>query len=149
FVMIVLTIFRVRLQEVNRQLALRVEERLRERTRIAQELHDTLLQDFLSVSLQIHLANDQIAENSPAKPTLKRALHLMERVIEEGRNTVHGLRSSTWGSEALEQAFSRIPGELASANGARFRVMIEGLARPLERLIGDEIYLIGREAISN
>jgi len=149
FAMIAFTIFRVRLQEVNRQMALRVEERLAERTRIAQELHDTLLQDFLGVSIQLHLANDQLADSSPAKPTLTRVLQLMERIIEEGRNTVHGLRSSNWGAQALEQAFSRIPAELAPAHGARFRVMIEGLARPLEPLIGDDIYLIGREAIAN
>src|SRR5215470_11036527 len=149
FAMIVFTIFRVRLQEVNRQTALRVEERLAERTRIAQELHDTLLQDFLGVSIQIHLANDQLTDSSPAKSTLTRVLQLMERIIEEGRNTVHGLRSSNWGAQALEQAFSRIPAELAPAHGARFRVMIEGLARPLEPLIGDDIYLIGREAIAN
>jgi len=149
FAMIVFTIFRVRLREENRQMTLRVEERIAERTRIAQELHDTLLQDFLGVSLQLHLANDQLADNSPAKPTLARVLHLMDRVIEEGRNAVHGLRSSNWGAQALEQAFSRIPEELAPEHGTRFRVMIEGLARPLKPLIGDDIYLIGREAIAN
>src|SRR5215813_3752694 len=149
FAMIVFTIFRVRLREENRQMTLRVEERIAERTRIAQELHDTLLQDFLGVSLQLHLANDQLTDNSPAKPTLARVLHLMDRVIEEGRNTVQGLRSSNWGAQALEQAFSRIPEELAPEHGARFRVMIEGMAHPLEPLIGDDIYLIGREAIAN
>src|SRR5262249_16332499 len=107
FVVMGFTIFRVRLQEANRLMTLRGEERIAERTRIAQELHDTLLQDFLGVSLHLHLANDQLADNSPAKATLARVLQLMDRVIEEGRNTVHGLRSSNWGAQALEQAFSR------------------------------------------
>src|SRR5262249_20582882 len=94
FAMIVLTIFQARLRQVNRQLAVRVEERLAERTRIAQELHDTLLQDFLSVSMQLHVASDQLPDDSPAKPTLNHVLNLMKGVIDEGRNAVHALRAS-------------------------------------------------------
>jgi len=149
FAMIVLAIFRVRLQQVNLQLALRVEERLAERTRIAQELHDTLLQDFLSVSMQLHVANDQLPDDSPAKPTLTHVLRLMNDVIDEGRNAVHALRASNRGSLALGQALSRVPPELAPASGARFRVVVEGVALPLKPLVGDDIYLIGREAIAN
>jgi signal transduction histidine kinase len=98
----------------------------RERTRIAQELHDTLLQDFLSVSMQLHVANDQLAGDSPAKPIVTRVLDLMGHVIEEGRNTVQGLRSSNWRSQDLEQAFSRIQQELAITQKASFRVIVEG-----------------------
>ena len=53
------------------------EERLAERTRIAQELHDTLLQGFLSSSMQVHVAADRLPEDSPSKPILERpATHL-------------------------------------------------------------------------
>src|SRR5260370_25016218 len=119
------------MHKVTRQLSLRLEERLAERTRIAQELHDTLSQDFLSVSMQLHVANDQLAVDSPAKPLVTRVLDLMGRIIEEGRNTVQGLRSSDCGSQDLEQAFSRIQHELAITKRARFREIVEGLVRPL------------------
>lgn len=137
------------MHKVTRQLSLRLEERLAERTRIAQELHDTLLQDFLSVSMQLHVANDQLAVDSPAKPLVTRVLDLMGRIIEEGRNTVQGLRSSDCGSQDLEQAFSRIQQELAITKRARFRVIVEGVVRPLRPAIGDDVYLIGREALAN
>ena len=73
---------------------MRFEERLAERTRIAQELHDTLLQGFLSASMQLHVADDHIDADSPAKPFVGRVLELMGRVIDEGRNAVRGLRLS-------------------------------------------------------
>lgn len=145
----VVALFRARMQKVTRHLSLRLEERLAERTRIAQELHDTLLQDFLSVSMQLHVANDQLAGDSPAKPIVSRVLDMMGRVIEEGRNTVQGLRSSNWRSQDLEQAFSRIQQELGMSKEASFRVIVEGEARPLRPVIGDEVYLIGREALAN
>ena len=75
------------------QLNLRFEERLGERTRIAQELHDTLLQGFLSASMQLHVAVDRLPADSPVRPSMGRVLQLMSQVIEEGRNAVRGLRS--------------------------------------------------------
>jgi len=58
-------------------MPLLLEERLRASERvIAQELHDTLLQDFLSVSMQLHVANDQLASDAPAKPIVTRILDL-------------------------------------------------------------------------
>jgi len=149
FGLTVVMLFRLRMQNVGRQHTLLLEERLAERTRIAQELHDTLLQDFLSVSMQLHVANDQLASDSPAKPIVTRILDLMGRVIEESRNTVHGLRSSSWRSQDLEQAFSRVPEELAITQKASFSVIVEGVTRPLRPVIGDDVYLIGREALAN
>jgi len=137
------------MHRVTQQLSLRLEERLAERTRIAQELHDTLLQDFLSASMQLHVANDQLAVDSPAKPLVTRVLDMMGRVIEEGRNTLQGLRSSNWSCQDLEQAFSRIQEELGIGKRARFRMIVEGVARPLRPVIGDDVYLIGREALAN
>jgi len=149
FALAVLGLFRVRIRQVTRQHSLRLEERLAERTRIAQELHDTLLQDFLSVSMQLHVVNDQLAPDSPAKPPVSRVLDMMGRVIQDGRNTLQGLRSSNWGSQDLEVAFLRIQQELAIQKQAHFRVIIHGKARPLRPVIGDDVYLIGREALAN
>jgi signal transduction histidine kinase len=142
-------IFRASMHQMARQHTLRLEERLAERTRISQELHDTLLQNFLSVSMQLNVANDQLAADSPAKPLLTRALDMMGRVIEEGWNTLQGLRSSNWSSQDLEKAFLRIQEELAVTKRAGFRVIIAGIARPLRPVVGDDVYLIGREALAN
>jgi signal transduction histidine kinase len=127
---------------------MRFEERFAERTRIAQELHDTLLQGFLSASMQLHVTNDSLPEGSPVKAKLGRILELMGRVTEEGRNAVRGLRLSQ-DSSGLEQAFSKIVQEVPPQEEIAFRVVVEGRSRGLHPLIRDEVYRIGREAILN
>jgi signal transduction histidine kinase len=149
FVLVVLGLFHIRMRRVTERLNLRLDERLAERARIARELHDTLLQDFLSVSMQLHAANDHLPVDSPAKPLLNRALEMMRLVAQEGRNTVQGLRSSDWNSQDLEQSFARIQQEFSIAARARMRVIVEGAVRPLRPVIGDDVYLIAREALAN
>ncbi len=147
--MVALAFVRLRLLALTKRLNLRFEERLAERTRIAQELHDTLLQGFLSASMQLHVADDCLPADSKAKPLVGRVLALMNNVIEEGRNAVRGLRLSSGGSEDLEQAFSGVREELAVARGSAFRVLIEGETRKLHPVIREEVYRIGREALVN
>jgi signal transduction histidine kinase len=141
-------LYRIRVMRVASRLNLRFEERLAERTRIAQELHDTLLQGFISASLQLHVAAERVPDNSPAKAPLSHVANLMRQVIDEGRNAVRGLRASAT-SDDLEQAFSRIPDELGSTERVSFRVIVEGQPRPLNPIIRDEVYRIGREALVN
>jgi ligand-binding sensor domain-containing protein/signal transduction histidine kinase len=146
---VILAIYRSRLDRLARQYNMRLEERIGERTRIAQDLHDTLLQGVLSASMQLHVADDQLSADSPAKPTVNRVLEVMGQVIDDGRNTLRGLRSSTRDSDNLEQAFSRIPRELGVPEGIDFRVIVEGRVRPLHPAIRDEIHRIGHEALVN
>ena len=145
----VIALHRYRLHQLSRQLSVRFEERLAERTRIAQELHDTLLQGVLSASMQLHVAVDDVPADSPARLRLNGILQLMGRVVEEGRNAVRGLRSPDNDSHDLEQAFSRIQGELGVQNDVGFRVIVEGQRRPLHPVIRDEVYRISREAAVN
>jgi len=112
-------------------------------------LHDTLLQGFLSASMQLHVVMDQVPETLPAKQRLGRALQLMAQVIEEGRDAVRGLRSADSDSLDLEQAFSRIRHELAVQEQVGFRVVVEGRPRGLHPVLRDEVYRIGREALVN
>jgi len=144
-----LAFVRLRMLTVTRELGLRFEERLTERTRIAQDLHDTLLQGFVSAAMQLHVANELLASESPAKPMLSRVLELMRQTIDEGRNAVRGLRSSRHNPVDLERAFAEARQEFTVDAQIEFRVIVEGTPRNLRPLIGDEVYLIGREALSN
>jgi ligand-binding sensor domain-containing protein/signal transduction histidine kinase len=142
-------LYRFRMQSMTKQLNVRFEERLAERTRIAQELHDTLLQGFVSASMQLHVAADQVPTESPAKPTINRVLDLMGRVIEEGRNAVRGLRTTPAAGDDLEQAFYRAQQELSVMSNSEFRVIVEGRPRPLHPMVRDEVHRLGREALMN
>jgi signal transduction histidine kinase/ligand-binding sensor domain-containing protein len=145
----VFAVYRLRLRQLTRRMNLRFEERLAERARIAQELHDTLLQGFLGASMQIGVVLDRAPDDWPGKPRLGRALQLMEQVIEEGRNALCGIRSAGDDSLNLEQAFSRIRQEFAIEEQVGFRVIVEGQPRGLRPVLRDEVYRIGREALVN
>lgn len=145
----VLAWYRSRMSRLAERLNVRFEERLAERMRIAQELHDTLLQGFVSASMQLHVAIERLPEESPARPQLERVLALMGQVTEEGRNAVRGLRSPNGLADGLEEALASIRHELGFDDGATFRVVVEGRPRALHPLVRDEVYRVGREAIVN
>ncbi len=137
------------LMQVSRNLHARFEERLGERTRIAQELHDTLLQGFLSASMQLHVAADRLPADSPAKESLTKVQDLVTRVIDQRRNAVRGLRSATDTSRDLAEVFSGISTEIPTVEDVNYRVIVDGRERPLNPVIRDEVYRIGHEAVMN
>lgn len=146
--LVIFGVHRMHLHQTSVRLNLRFEERLAERGRIAQELHDTLLQGVLSATMQLHVVVDGLPEASPVRAPLNRILQMMGEVVEGGRNTIRGLRSSIEDADDLLSSLSRIPQELGKP-GANFRVVVEGVPLPLRPTVRDEVYRIGREALSN
>jgi signal transduction histidine kinase len=132
-----------------REQALLAEERRRERTRIAHELHDTLLQGLLSASMQLQVAEGWLPPDSPAKPLLSRARNLMGKGIAEGRAALQGLRSAEIPSTTLDEALSDFQAELDPSDSARLRIVKMGRPKFLEPAVLHQIYLIAREAILN
>lgn len=137
-----------------RILELRLEERVSERTRIARELHDTLLQSFQGVLLNFsgvtYLIRDHPAE---AEEALERVINQARQAINEGRDALQGLRSSTVISNDLAEAIGALGEELAAdrtkQNCPEFRMNVKGTARDLVPLIRDEVYRVAGEALRN
>jgi signal transduction histidine kinase len=142
-------VYRWRIIRIAARLDAESEARVTERTRIAQDFHDTLLQGILSASMLLHVADKQVPEQSPAKPLVARCLGLVRKLIEDGRNAVQDLRVSEVESDDLTQALSQIPRELAIQRAVNFRVTVLGQTRLLHPTIRDEVYRILREALSN
>ena len=120
-----------------------------ERTRIAQDLHDTLLQTLLSAWMQLGVTVDSLPSDSPVKPRLDRILQLMSQGINEGRNTIQGLRSPDSDAVNLMLAFSQVQQEIGVRPEIDFRVIVIGREQPLRSRIAGEVYRIGREALVN
>jgi signal transduction histidine kinase/ligand-binding sensor domain-containing protein len=138
--------YRVRVRQQEAALQSRFDERLAERTRIAQALHDTLLQGFVSSSMQLHVLADQV-HDPRVKTTLARILHRMRQVIEEGRQTVSGLRAES--SDPLEQVLARDAEALRGQQAVDVHVLVAGARRPIVPGVRDCVYLIAREALAN
>ena len=129
------------------QLQIRMEERVSERTRIAHELHDTLLQGLLSASLQLAVADEKLEETAPAKGRVHRVSEMLRLMIAESRNTVQGLRVSR--AEDLEDAIAGVPRDLGDSGKLSVSVVAEGQPRALQAGVRDEVYWIARESITN
>lgn len=134
--------------QADREQKVRLEERRKERGRIARELHDTLFQGFLGASLLLQATVEQTPADSPTKSTLNRVLHLMYRGIEEGRAALQELRPSADAPPSLEEALYCLWDEL-TPGGVQFRILVEGQAKTLNPAIHEQIYLIAREALHN
>jgi signal transduction histidine kinase len=147
-------LYRLRLRRIALQFNMRLEERVGERTRIAGELHDTLLQSFQGLMLRFQTVMELLPAHAlEAKQALESALERADQAIREGRDAVHDLRSGTFVGADLVQAVATIGEEFtasdANPNGVRFSVVAEGKPRKLRPIPRDEIYRIAREALWN
>jgi len=144
-------IYQLRLRYLKHQFDVRLEARVGERTRIARDLHDTLLQSFQGVLLKFSTIQ-YLIRNRPdeAEETLKRAIEQARAAITEGRDAVQGLRSSVVVMNDLARAIATYGEALAADHaGPEFRVQVEGQSRDLPPLIRDEIYHIACESLRN
>lgn len=136
-----------RMVRVHAAMNLRFEERLAERTRIARELHDTLLQSFHALMLHLEVVNNLLPPGK-AKNQLERSLDMADRAIEEGRSAVYELRSAAAMND-LAEAVRVLGDESAKQGSAAFRMVVEGRERELHPIIRDEAYRIIGEALRN
>jgi ligand-binding sensor domain-containing protein/signal transduction histidine kinase len=143
----------LRSRQVARQINMRMEERVNERTRIARDLHDTLLQSFHGVLLRFQAVTYLLpGRPAEAQTALDAAIEQAGQAITEGRDAVQGLRPSAVVRGDFAGAMGVLGDELARQIGSNppgFRVEVEGTPRDLAPLIGDEVYRIAVEALRN
>jgi signal transduction histidine kinase len=145
---------RYRLYQLTRQFNMRFEERVSERTRIARDLHDTLLQSFHGLLLRFQAVSNLLpARPQEAKERLEDAIDQAAQAVTEGRDAVQGLRASAMAPNDLAQALSALGEELGSGgmsqHSPEFRVEVEGAPRELQAILRDEVYRIAGEALRN
>jgi signal transduction histidine kinase len=148
-------VYQIRLNQLKYQFSRTLEARVDERTRIARDLHDTLLQSFQGLTLHFQRALNLLPERAPeAIQTLSRALDGAEQAIVEGRDAIHDLRSSTSTAKALAEEITAFGEELVTKDTAekepvQFRTVVEGSARAMRPDAYIGIFRIAREALRN
>ena len=146
--------YEMRVRQLAAQFNMRLEERVAERTRVARELHDTLLQSFQALlpSLQAGI-NMLAARPADARKVLEDTADHASQAIAEGRDAVQGLRMSTVEKNDLAVAIRTVGEELASAASTQpspnFNVVVEGASRNLHPILRDEVYRLAVEALRN
>jgi signal transduction histidine kinase/streptogramin lyase len=148
-------IYLLRVRHLAREFHLTLEARVSERTRIARDLHDTLLQSFHGLLLQFQTAYKLLpARPTEAKQNLGNAIESAFEAITEGRDAVQGLRTSSAAQgDDLAAAIKTLGQELAAQgtehSAVRLRVEVEGTPQTLQPLVRDETYRIAGEALRN
>lgn len=151
-------LYRLRLRQIADQFNSRLEERVSERTRIARDLHDTLLQSFHGLMLRFQAVQNMLPDQPlEAEQSLQTAIDRAAKAITEGRNAVQELRSENPGSSDFVQSLTSIGHQLAvdhspaghGGNAATFEVLVEGAGRRLQPGLLGDVHCIAREALAN
>jgi ligand-binding sensor domain-containing protein/signal transduction histidine kinase len=138
-----------RVHQLTQQYSMRLEERVGERTRIARDLHDTLLQGFHGLMLRFQVATGMIPEGSKARSVLEDALDRADILLSASRDRIRDLRHETGPVTPLAEALAEAGREFQKDSTIAFGVVVTGVQRDLNSMIRDEMFLIGREAIAN
>ena len=146
--------YRLRVRQLHRRFEIALYARLGERTRIARELHDTLLQTYQASLLWFRAAMNILPDRpQEAKQRLEQALERAESAIVEGREAVQGLRASTAEVNDLAEAIAAMGAGLTAAHAGpgapEVGVAVEGPVRHLNPLARDEAFRIASEALRN
>ena len=154
FVLTLTGAYRLRLYQIRAQMHARLDERVLERTRVARELHDTLLQTLQGLLFRFQAVSNLLPGRPvEAKQRLEDAVDRAAQAITEGRDAVQGLRTSTIERNDLAEAIKTLGEELAAdptnQNPVAFCAAVEGKSRNLHPIVRDEVYRIAGEGMRN
>jgi signal transduction histidine kinase len=154
FVGLLWAVYLFRVRQLQHQFEMTLDARVGERTRIARDLHDTLLQSFQGLLPRLQAAIYKLPDSPvDARQTLEAAVDQASQAITEARDAVQGLRMSTVEKNDLAIAIQTMGAELASAetnqSAPKFEVVVEGTPQNLHPILRDEVYRLATEALRN
>jgi two-component system, NarL family, sensor kinase len=139
-----IAIERARLAEQSARLA-----RAEERTRIAREIHDTLVQSLTAIALHLEgAARTAAAQPDRARTRVERALALARTGLDEARRSVLSLRGAPGAAAPLPEALAGLGRALTAETGIRVHLRT-GTARPVPAPLEPELFRIAQEALTN
>ena len=138
-------LYRLRLRRLKRQF----DAVLGERNRIAREIHDTLAQDFVGVSIHLELVSQLLgqAKVEPALAQIERTQALVRGGLTDARQSIWELRANT-AQDSLPTRLRTVV-ERHRTGGAAVHLRIGGAYRPLDAKVENETLRVTQEALSN
>ena len=142
-------LYRLRVRQVARAISASFDERLAERTRLAREIHDTLVQTIQGSKMVADDALDEATDFPRMRQAMERLSVWLGQATEEGRAALNSLRTSTTQTNDLAESFRRALHECRIQGFPDAVFVAEGKATEMHPIVRDEIYRIGYEAIRN
>jgi ligand-binding sensor domain-containing protein/signal transduction histidine kinase len=123
---------------------------LAERNRIAREIHDTLAQGFIAVSVQLEVVARLLNTSvDAAKEHLEQARRLTRDCIQEARSSIWNLRSQGAGHDDLAAVITSSAERVTANSGTKARIHVGGTRRPVSAAMAAELVRIAQEAMTN
>ena len=144
---------KAKLREQKRQRIAREAEfatMMKERMRLAREIHDSLAQGFTAVSIQLEIAKHKLPpEANAAHDHIEEARALVRESLAEARRSIQGLRSETLSNADFTAALTRSSTRILKDTDIVFQQELEGDLARLGADAENELLRIATEAMTN
>ena len=133
-----------------RQIRSRFDAVLKERLRLAREIHDTLAQAFVGISSQLDALETCLPDDSrPAQIYLDLARRMAQHSLTEARRSVMDLRSADLDNQDLAAALESGTRHWTAGSGVQVEVDVSGNAQKLPDEVEQHVLRIAQEAVTN
>jgi PAS domain S-box-containing protein len=136
---------RKQLEQTSRQAAI-----LKERNRLARDVHDTLAQDLTSIVLQLEGCEDILTQNpQEAQKHIVRARSVARSSLQEVRHSLLVMHAPILHESSLPDAVEQVVSDLRQESSIRIEVSVRGNPRPLPLEIQENLLRVSQEALRN
>jgi ligand-binding sensor domain-containing protein/signal transduction histidine kinase len=142
-------VYKVRTIQIESWLKMRIEIKVNERTRIAREIHDTLLQSMQGIILRFQSIVYRLPPGDSTRDSIEQTLDRAESALGEGRDAIRDLRSVPILPSELLKALHGAALEFSLSHPGVLSFRQQGFVRPLAAEDATEILHIGTEALRN
>jgi ligand-binding sensor domain-containing protein/two-component sensor histidine kinase len=140
------TIYFLRMKHLESKFSAAISER----TRIARELHDTLLQDIAAIAMKLELISQEIDKSpSSAKKELDQVIITMDDCQNDARKSIENLRTAGSKSNTLCAELENIANNISSDYPVQVHLETLGLPYPLPKDFEENLAKICKEAVNN
>jgi signal transduction histidine kinase/streptogramin lyase len=148
--LLLLLLFRVRLEQIHRRYRRSVEARHSERERIARDVHDTLLQGAQAMLFRLQMWEADPAVPDPLRKEMGAVAKHAKSAVIEGRERIAMMRKADAQPEDLNESLAAMGCEAASlGQGAAFDIKVTGEGKSLVVDVKQQLLDIAREAVRN
>jgi ligand-binding sensor domain-containing protein len=144
-----LSFYRYRVHQIALEFSLRLDERVLERTRLARDLHDTLLQTTQACKIVADTARDSITDMPGMRVAITKLSNWLGQAAEEGRIAVSSLRGTSAENTNLSEAIRLGTQEIVSCSPLKAEFEVIGTPKKLHPILREEVYRLACEAVRN
>lgn len=132
-----------------RRAEIEFEAMLEERSRLAANLHDTVLQTVTGIGLQLRSYQRAQEQAATAPESLNVAQQMVGQAIDQLRGKVWSMRTTPLEGRTFPSAVEAIVSRLQVGQAPRITAHVAGVERPVPELISGNLLLLAEEAVHN